>query len=115
MPTFEYTVRGQDGKLMKGTSEAENERTLAARLQEQGYLPVKVKKVRGAKAARAASGGQTEVTSSIRRRKRGGFVFGGVEAEGPLHLRAPVRHDDPNAGVVGALPLRSARTDRERP
>ncbi|HPT97208.1 MAG TPA: type II secretion system F family protein [Armatimonadota bacterium] len=82
MPTFEYTVRGQDGKLMKGTSEAENERTLAARLQEQGYLPVKVKKVRGAKAARAASapGGKAEVTLVNKKKKEGGgFVFGGVK------------------------------------
>lgn len=67
MPTFEYTVRDQSNKIISGTSEAENEQTLARRLQEQGYLPVKVKRVRGAKQPKAAAGGQARSPWPARR------------------------------------------------
>jgi type IV pilus assembly protein PilC len=79
MPTFEYTVRDQSNKIISGTSEAENEQTLARRLQEQGYLPVKVKRVRGAKQPKAAAGGQGTLALAGKKKQQQGFVFGGVK------------------------------------
>ncbi|HEX2999788.1 MAG TPA: type II secretion system F family protein [Armatimonadota bacterium] len=75
MPAFQYTVRDQSNKLIKGTSEAENESLLRRRLQEQGLMPVKVKRTK-AKAAKADAKSGPQLTTE---KKKKGFAFGGVK------------------------------------
>lgn len=48
MPTFTYVAKDQAGKIVKSSSEAENEKILVKRLREQGYWVTDVKKTRGA-------------------------------------------------------------------
>lgn len=47
MPTFSYVARTQSGEIHKGETEAEDERLLRQRLQQQGYFPTEVKQIRG--------------------------------------------------------------------
>jgi len=52
MPTFTYVAKDQTGKIVKSSSEAENEKILVKRLREQGYWVTGVKRARGAAAAK---------------------------------------------------------------
>ncbi|MBI3945072.1 MAG: type II secretion system F family protein [Armatimonadetes bacterium] len=79
MPTFEYTVRDQSGKVVTGTREAENEGTLARGLQEEGYLPVRMRRVRARARRRGAQAGQPVLVDATKRKKTGGIIIGGVK------------------------------------
>lgn len=48
MPTFQYTVRDQSGKVTTGVKEAENQGVLTRQLREQGFTVTKVKQTRAA-------------------------------------------------------------------
>lgn len=67
MATYNYVAKDALGKVITGTSEAENEQILVRRLREKGYWVQKVNPARGAAQpkARAARGG-------------GGMIFGRV-------------------------------------
>lgn len=56
MATYAYTIRDATGSIREGTSEGENERAVARRLQEQGYTVVKIAQTRAAKAKSAGGG-----------------------------------------------------------
>lgn len=49
MATFAYTIRDSTGVMRKGTSDGENETTVARRLHEQGYTVVKIQQTRAVK------------------------------------------------------------------
>jgi type IV pilus assembly protein PilC len=66
MATYQYVAKDALGKVITGTSEAENEQILVRRLREKGYWVQKVN------AARAPSRPQAHV------RRSGGFAFGRV-------------------------------------
>ena len=67
MATYQYVAKDALGKVITGTSEAENEQILVRRLREKGYWVQKVNP------ARAAGRPQAQA-----RRSRGGFAFGRV-------------------------------------
>lgn len=48
MPTFQYTVRDQSGKVTTGVKDAENQGVLTRQLREQGFTVTKVKQTRAA-------------------------------------------------------------------
>lgn len=48
MPTFQYTVKDQSGKVTTGVKEAENQSVLTRQLREQGFTVTKVKVTRAA-------------------------------------------------------------------
>jgi type IV pilus assembly protein PilC len=56
MPTFAYTVKGADGQVRSGTSEAESVDLLRRRLVEQGFTVQNVKAQRAAKRASNKAG-----------------------------------------------------------
>ena len=56
MATFAYTIRDTTGVVRKGTSDGDNESTVARRLQEQGYTVVKLQQTRAAKPKSAGGG-----------------------------------------------------------
>jgi len=68
MPTFTYVAKDQAGKIVKSTSEAENEKILVKRLREQGYWVTDVKKARGAAAGKEGEVGKKKL-----------FAFGRVK------------------------------------
>lgn len=49
MPSFAYTFKDTTGALRQGSSEAESEAVLARKLQEQGYMVMKIQQVKTAK------------------------------------------------------------------
>ena len=59
MATYNYVAKDALGKVITGTSEAENEQILVRRLREKGYWVQKVNPARATarRKARAASGG----------------------------------------------------------
>ncbi len=67
MATYNYVAKDALGKVITGTTEAENEQILVRRLREKGYWVQKVS------AARAAATGQARA-----RRRGGGFSLGRV-------------------------------------
>ncbi|MFN3648081.1 MAG: type II secretion system F family protein [Armatimonadota bacterium] len=56
MPTFQYTVRDQAGKVTTGVKEADSQAVLARQLREQGFTVAKIKQTRAA--AKGAVAGQ---------------------------------------------------------
>ncbi len=66
MATYNYVAKDALGKVITGTTEAENEQILVRRLREKGYW---VQKVSAARAAAPAAG---------KRGRKGGFSFGRV-------------------------------------
>lgn len=48
MPTFQYTVRDQSGKVTTGVKDAESQSVLTRQLREQGFTVTKVKQTRAA-------------------------------------------------------------------
>jgi len=67
MATYQYVAKDALGKVITGTSEAENEQILVRRLREKGYWVQKVNAARSASQPRARA-----------RRSGGGFAFGRV-------------------------------------
>src|SRR5689334_8561474 len=59
VPTFQYTVRDQAGKVTTGVKDAENQSILSKQLREQGFTVTKIKqtKAAGAKAGGTIRGG----------------------------------------------------------
>lgn len=51
MPTFQFTVRDNTGKVVTNVKDAENQGVLTRQLREQGYTIVKVKQTKARKAA----------------------------------------------------------------
>ncbi len=68
MATYSYVAKDALGKVITGTSEAENEQILVRRLREKGYFVQKVS------SSRAPAKPQTTAT----KKKSGGFAFGRV-------------------------------------
>ena len=66
MATYQYVAKDALGKVITGTSEADNEQILVRRLREKGYWVQKVNAARTASQPRA------------RARRAGGFAFGRV-------------------------------------
>ena len=56
MATYAYTIRDGTGVTRKGTSDGDNENTVARRLQEQGYTVVRIQQTRAAKPKSAGGG-----------------------------------------------------------
>ena len=42
MPTYSYKATDSAGKIVKGTLEAAEERGVVARLQDMGYIPIRI-------------------------------------------------------------------------
>ena len=61
MPSFAYTIKDEEEKVLEGTAEAESEDILRTRLSEQGFTVLEIK--------------QTKVTTGARK------VYGGVKAK----------------------------------
>ncbi len=56
MPSYAYTFKDTTGALRQGSSEAESEAVLARKLQEQGYMVMKIQQVKSAKPKSAGGG-----------------------------------------------------------
>ncbi len=69
MATYQYVAKDALGKVITGTSEAENEQILVRRLREKGYWVQKVNAARAAAQPRARAAA---------RKSSGGFSFGRV-------------------------------------
>jgi len=61
MPTFQYTVRDQSGKIVTKVGEADNQKVLSNHLKEQGYTVTKIKQVKG-----QGAGARSPVRGSVK-------------------------------------------------
>jgi type IV pilus assembly protein PilC len=66
MPTFQYTVRDQSGKVTTGVKEAENQSVLTRQLREQGFTVTKVKQTRAAAGKKGAAKQQGPVKGAVK-------------------------------------------------
>ncbi|MBP6965157.1 MAG: type II secretion system F family protein [Armatimonadetes bacterium] len=63
MPSFAYTFKDTTGALRQGSSDAESEAALARKLQEQGYMVMKIQQVKSARPKSAGGGfGRVKLT-----------------------------------------------------
>ncbi len=117
MPLFEYQVKDQGGKVISGTKEAESESTLIQGLQEQGLLPIKIKKARavGGKKKKKGNADGSPMLVDPSKKKKQGFVFGGVKLK-DLSIFARQFSTMINAGVslVRCLSVLSEQTASAR-
>lgn len=79
MATFSYVAKDKSGRVERGSSEAENDKMLARRLQEQGYHVMSIKAAKGGAAVATVQTGAPAVAAKPAARRRGGIaLFGRV-------------------------------------
>lgn len=79
MATFSYVAKDRTGRVERGSSEAESDKMLARRLQEQGYVVMSVKAAKGGGAVAAVQSGKPAAAAKPAAKRRGGItLFGRV-------------------------------------
>jgi len=79
MATFSYVAKDKSGRVERGSSEAENDKMLARRLQEQGYHVMSIKAARGGTAVATVQVGKPAVAAQPAAKRRGAIaLFGRV-------------------------------------
>jgi len=79
MGTFSYIAKDRSGRVERGSSEAENDKMLARRLQEQGYHVMSIKAAKGGTAVATVQAGPPVAAGKPVARRRGGItIFGRV-------------------------------------
>lgn len=72
MPQFAYVAKTSTGETERKTVEADNEKALAKRLREQGYIVTDIKKLKGGAVAPGRAGAPAKAT------QKRGFSFGRI-------------------------------------